>query len=393
MRILFVLSISLDKQATSGHLLNAMISELCAEGHTVHILQKDKNGKNSPIPEEISKYSVTTDCIPFCNVNKSNFLSRYINEIKYIKSCKRYITKDYDAVFVQSTTIAGIVVRIIRKKLPNATITFNVQDIFPYNLMYTGTLKKNGFVFRVLASIQHYGYMHSDHIITISDDMKDTLIEDGVPADKIDVIYNWSYQDELYEHLDLTPVASMFSSNYFNVVYAGNIGVMQNVDIIIEAARLLKDDKSVRFHIIGDGVYKDRLEKRAKEYGIDNIAFWPMQSSEIAPLIYKSADVNVIPLVKDIYRTALPSKTATCLACEKPIVFVFGSESKFGQKATNEAGCYVTESDSANQLVDCILKIKDNNVDVKQMGEFFKKFCSKSKNSKQYAAIITDLKH
>ena len=73
--------------------------------------------------------------------------------------------------------------------------------------------------------------------------------------------------------MDLTPVSKMFKKGIFNVVYAGNIGVMQNVDILIETAKLMKDDKSVWFHIIGNGVYKDKLKARAKEYGITNISF------------------------------------------------------------------------------------------------------------------------
>ena len=217
--------------------------------------------------------------------------------------------------------------------------------------------------------------------------MKDTLVEDGAPAEKIEVVYNWSYQDELYENLDLAPVSHMFDKNNFNVVYAGNIGVMQNVDILIEAAKLMKDDRSVWFHIIGNGVYKEKLETRAKEYGITNISFWAMQPPEMAPLIYSVADVNVIPLVKDVYRTALPSKTATCLGCQKPIIFAIGRDSKFGQKAVKEAGCVVVEADKPEDLVVAIQKLKTGESGNKNR-EFFLRMCSITKNSMMYAELI-----
>ena len=105
----------------------------------------------------------------------------------------------------------------------------------------------------------------------------------------------------------------------FNVVYAGNIGVMQNVDLLVETARLMQEDPDVHFHIIGNGLYKKKLEAKAREYGVRNLSFWPMQPPEMAPAIYSAASVNVIPLVKNVYKTALPSKTATCLACGKPV--------------------------------------------------------------------------
>ena len=220
--------------------------------------------------------------------------------------------------------------------------------------------------------------------------MKDTLIKDGTPIENVETIYNWSYQDNLYTNVDLTSIAHMFDENYFNVVYAGNIGVMQNVGILIEAAKLMKDDKKVWFHIIGDGVNKNVLENNAKEYGITNISFWPMQPSELAPAIYSAADVNVIPLVKDVYKTALPSKTATCLACQRPIIFAIGKDSKFGQKAMEEAGCPIVEADKPVDLVEAIRRIQAGGRENKA-GEFFLRYCGITENSKKYADIITKL--
>lgn len=387
MKVLFWMFIGFDQHATSEHLLSAVIERLCEAGDTVHIIQKNTGGNLPPIPEKLIRYNVTTDVIPYQAADKGNFIARYLTELKYINVCKNYITSDYDAVFIQSTTVAGFAVRAIRKKLPKAVVTFNVQDIFPYNLAITGGLKKNSLVFKILAAEQRYGYKHSDHVITISEDMKDTLVVDGVAADKVEVIYNWSYQDEPYENVDLAPVTHMFKPEFFNVVYAGNIGVMQNVDILIEASKLMKEDKSVWFHIIGNGVYKEKLEARAKDYGITNISFWPMQPPELAPAIYSAAGVNVIPLVKAIYRTALPSKTATCLACQKPIIFAIGQESKFGQKAMNEAGCPVVEADKAEELVEAIKRVQ-NGERRNTAGEFFLKYCKMTDNSRKYAETI-----
>ena len=388
MKILFWMGGYFDRHTTSEHLLIAIIRSLCENGHSVYVLQKSTGGSLPSIPNELNHYSVTTKTIPYTAADKGNFVARYLTELKYINACKKYITSDYDAVFIQSNNVAGFAIRAIRKKLPKAIVTFNVQDIFPYNLAFSGGLKRNSIVFKALAAEQRYGYKHADHVITISEDMKDTLVEDGVDASKVEVVYNWSYQDELYEDVDTSPVSYMISPDYFNVVYAGNIGVMQNVDILIEAAKLMKEDKSVWVHIIGNGVYKEKLEARAKEYGISNISFWPMQPPELAPVIYSAADVNVIPLVKDVYRTALPSKTATCLACGQPIIFAIGKDSKFGKKAMDEAGCVVVESDKAEELVDAIHRIQCEKHGT-ELEWFFLKYFKKIENSQKYAEVIT----
>ncbi len=389
MKVLFWMFIGFDKHATSEHLLSAVIERLCEAGHSVHIIQKNTGGNLSPIPEKLSQYNVTTEVISHKAVDKGNFIARYLAELKYINVCKKFIKSDYDAVFIQSNNVAGFAVKAIRRKLPKAILTFNVQDIFPYNAVFSGSVKRNGLVFKGLSAVQRYAYKHADHVITISEDMKDTLVADGIEPEKIEVIYNWSYQDDLYEDVDISSVSHMINQEYFNVIYAGNIGVMQNVDILIETAKLMLDNKDVWFHIIGNGVYKNKLEKRAKDYGITNISFWPMQSPELAPVIYSAADVNVIPLVKDVYRTALPSKTATCLACQRPIIFAIGKDSKFGKKAMNEAGCSLVDTVNVDELVDAINKVKSG--EQKEItGLFFKKYFRLTENSRKYAEMITE---
>lgn len=363
------------------------MEQLCKSGHEIHILQKNTGGDLPSIPEALSGYPVTTTAIPFEKASKGNFIARYYKELRYISKCKKCFNQQYDSVFIQSNTVAGIAVKAVSKKLPNARITFNVQDIFPYNLMYCGRIKQNGLLFKLLAKEQRYAYTRADCVITISEDMKDTLVNDGVNNDKISVIYNWSYQDEPYTNVDTSLVSNMFNKEFFNVVYAGNIGMMQNVDILIEAAKLLKEDKSVWFHIIGNGVYKDKLEAKAREYDINNISFWPMQKPELAPVIYSAADVNVIPLVKNVYRTALPSKTATCLACGQPIVFAIDKYSIFGRKIENETDCQVVDSQNAMEIVNSIKNIKKN-FDSKSQIEFYEKNMNKSQNSKLYSDLI-----
>lgn len=391
MKVLFWLFIGLDRQETSTHLIVSVVEQLCKSGHEVHILQKNTGGEHPSIPDCLSNYPVTTTTIPFEKASKGNLIARYYKELVYISKCKKHLKPEYDAVFIQSNTVAGFAVKALSKNLPNARITFNVQDIFPYNLMYCGRIKQNGLLFKLLAKEQRYAYTHADHVITISEDMKDTLVNDGVNEDKISVIYNWSYQDEPYVNIDTSPVSNLFDKQYFNVVYAGNIGMMQNVDILIEAAKLMKEDKTVWFHIIGNGIYKDKLEAKALDYGIKNISFWPIQKPELAPVIYSAADVNVIPLAKNIYRTALPSKTATCLACNKPIIFSIGENSLFGSKIVKETGCPVVGEDNVDSLISVIKEFKAGNIKCNLLPFYFEN-CLRSNNSYVYSSLITDNK-
>ena len=376
-----------DRRTTSEHLLVAIVQALYENGHTVHIVQKDTLGSLPHLPKELLKLGVTTDCIPCKLAAKSNFIGRYLVELRYVWKCRKYLkqNKDADAVFNQSSTVAGFMAFAVKHIMPKARLSYNVQDIFPENALYIGSVK--GIIYKILSAEQRYAYRHADQIITISEDMKELLIEKGADSKKTEVVYNWSYTDSVYRYEDVysEKIAGFLSANQFNVVYAGNIGTMQNVDVVVAAARRMQEEKKIHFHIFGDGVYKKRLQSEAE--GLTNISFWPMQPSELAPSIYAMADVNVVPLATNIYRTALPSKTATCIACQKPIIFCIGNDSKFGRLMSSEPGFYVLGSCEADKLVDTIKELKNNRT-ITDNSILYKKAFSRTANSKHYAELI-----
>ena len=386
MKVLMWMDGSFDRRTPSEHLLVAIVQALYANGHTVHIIQQNTGGPLDVLPKELVNLGVTTDCVPCQMAAKGNLVGRYLAGLGYIWRCRKAIWKhrDCEAVFNQSSNAAGVMAFMVKRLLPKARLTYNVQDIFPENAAYIGSAK--GIVYKILSAEQRYAYCHADQIITISEDMKELLIEKGADSQRTKVVYNWSYTDSLYRYEDVysEKIAGFLSTDKFNVVYAGNIGTMQNVDIVVEAAKLMQDEEDIHFHIFGDGMYKERLQHKAE--GLSNISFWPMQPSELAPSIYAMADVNVIPLAPNIYRTALPSKTATCIACQKPIIFCFGNQSKFGRWIAQMPGYYLTESDQPQNLRKAIKAVKESNVTVCS-DKLFLHFLN-SKNSKEYARLV-----
>lgn len=389
MKVLMWMDGSFDRRTPSEHLLVAIVQALYANGHTVHIIQQNTGGPLDVLPKELVDLGVTTDCVPCQMAAKGNLTGRYLAGLAYIWRCRKAIWKhrDCEAVFNQSSNAAGVMAFMVKRLLPKARLTYNVQDIFPENAAYIGSAK--GIVYKILSAEQRYAYRHADQIITISEDMKELLIEKGADSQKIEVVYNWSYTDSLYRYEDVysEKIAKFLSTDKFNVVYAGNIGTMQNVDVVVETAKLMQDEENVHFHIFGDGMYKERLQHEAE--GLSNISFWPMQPSELAPSIYAMADVNVIPLAPNIYRTALPSKTATCIACGKPIVFCIGRESKLLNILEQNGLCAFVPSDDAKCLAESVLNLKKSLKDRTFLDEKFHQYFEREKNSNEYSRLIT----
>ena len=392
MQVLFWLSIGMDRRTPSEHLLTDMVEALYQQGHTVHVLQKNTNGPKDALPQRMLELGVETTRIDCTPPQKDNLAARFLADVKYVLQCVKWLKahRNFDRIFMQSSNVAGIQTRVLRHAQKGIPVIFNVQDIFPENAVYSGKMKADGLVYKCFAFMQRHVYRYASKIITISEDMKDQLVEIGAEADKVEVVYNWSYRDTMYspEEIDYSCLAGIIDRSKFNVVYAGNIGLMQNVEIVIRAAAQMKDEKDICFHVIGDGMYRKKLEQMAIDLQSDNVAFHDMMGSDCASAIYSAADVNVIPLAKDIYRTALPSKTATCLACGKPIVFAIGKESKFGQQVHDQIAARVIASDDVMGLCAAINKVKRSSGNMKNQAFFMKGF-AKTENSSQYAKIIT----
>lgn len=393
MKILMWLSIGFDRRATSEHLLVAIAEALYREGHSVHVLQKDTGGVLAELPEKMKVLGVTTTRIKLSPPKKSNFVARFLTDLLYVSKCRRWLKKNrnFDRVFMQSSNVADANTRALRRVLKDTPIIFNVQDIFPENAAYCGSISRGGMVYKILSSMQRRAYRRVDKVITISEDMKAQLVELGVPSDKVEVVYNWSYRDTPYDlsELDYSRVAPLFDADKFNVVYAGNIGMMQNVELVVRAAARMVEHTDIAFHIFGDGLYKNKLVALAEELGAGNLTFHKMLDSADAPALYGSADLNVIPLGEKIYKTALPSKTATCLATGKPVALCIGKESEFGRKMSESFGVKLLSANDADELAEAVLAARENRGARLNTADF-EKYFSLSANSGRYGEIIVN---
>ena len=360
-RLLFVFDIGFDRGGPSVHLLQDVIREGLNHGNEIEVILKKTGGQDAEMPTEFSENAHFTYFTIDEKNSKKSFIGRYFEEIKYARKCSKLFLKrgKYDAVFLQSNVAAYFYMRYLKKL--GCRIVFNVQDIFPYNLKFSEQLPLEIITFPVFRKLQNMGYKMADSIITISDDMKQTLIEDGVDENRIEVIYNWSYSDSPITLEDISP-ANFYDlkmdHDKFNVVYAGNIGKMQNVELIAKTARELRDDTSVQFYVIGDGSNKKKLENISN--GLKNIIFLPFQPSFFAESIYAQADLNVIPLMPGGIKTALPSKTATVLRVNKPVAFCVGRDNIFARLVEDDERVFFTETGNPQELVEVIKKLRSN---------------------------------
>lgn len=280
----------------------------------------------------------------------SNIISRYLRDtLTNIREARGVEKSGADVLFEDVSYSSFWAVRAAKKK--GMHVVAMLQDVWPDNAVQSGLIKRDGLLYKYFEAKQRYIYMNADKIICISDDMKDFIASKGVNEEKIEVIYNWGYSDSV---VNISWEENKFVEKYglkdgFYAVYAGNIGKMQNVELVVRAAKKMPE---TQFLIIGDGVMRNVIELMVK--GMNNVRLLPLQPPELAEHIYSMAGVNIIPLVEGGPKTAMPSKTGVVLSCGRPVIFCFGSGTKFAEKVEQYgAGTSVSATDE-DELVKAI---------------------------------------
>ena len=367
MKIAVVSIGSFDTQYSDYHIMRDIIVGLLERGHEVNLIQKQYLG-TPQYPQQFEKYlgnQLHVQNIHFEKKARANLKARYLADLAYYRQACRLMKQNKpDKIFLQSNNTAFYTV-FYAKHILKCPLVYNEQDIFPENAYFAGILSGNSPVYLVAHTLQKYAYKNATALSTISDDMKSTIVNRyGIPENKVQVIYNWGHE-ELQAHSE---AENTFLRKYpkkpgeFRIVYAGNLGKMQNVELVLEAAALMKDETDISFYIVGGGVNEEQLKAFAKENELSNVTFVGMQPPEEVADLYSAADVNVIPLQKGLIYAALPSKTADCLIAKKPIVTCLDEDSATVDIFERFGICNASNSD-AMQLKEILTSMRYNRIE------------------------------
>lgn len=389
MKIVIATPILFDKTSPFNHLFHDILEGFLQAGHRVTRLVAVESETDTGYDLGISSDAMEYVPVKRKAAEHGNIITRYIKDslTNWKMAGELRKVKDADVLFEDVSYSSWLAVRAAKKK--GLRVVAMLQDVWPDNAVQSGLLREGSLLYRFFEFFQRYVYKNADRIVCISDDMKAFIAFKGVPEEKISVIYNWGYTDDIVEiPWNENAFVKKFDlqKDLFYAIYAGNIGRMQNVELVLKAAERLQSEEKIKFLIIGAGAREAQIKQMAKEMELSNVTFLPFQPAELATSIYSAAGVNLIPLVPGGVKTALPSKTGVCLSCGQPIVFAFGEDCRFAQTvAAHSAGMCVSAKDPA-EMADAIrsLAMADQK---KEYHLFHEKFV-KVKNVEDYVGAI-----
>lgn len=301
----------------------------------------------------------------------------------------------YDVAFIDSTPpIQGLKLPLV-KLLRKCPVVYNCQDLFPDSLSGTGLAKKGGLLWKIGSWVARVTFNNTDKIIAISEDIKRTLVEEkGIPADKVVVVYNWVDSDAVVPIAkEENPLFEEFGLNRekFHVVYAGNLGNAQNINIVVDAAARLRDNENVEFVVFGSGGLESDIRARIETEGLKNLRLLPLQPVERVKYVYSLGDVCLVSCKEGLGGSAMPSKTWSILSCGRPVLANFDEGELQMILTKNQLGVF-TKAGDLEGFVEAISQLAAEPEKCEKMGARGRQFIldnlTKDAGTRKYAEVL-----
>jgi colanic acid biosynthesis glycosyl transferase WcaI len=280
---------------------------------------------------------------------------------------------------------------------------FNIQDVFPDVAVELGAIT-NPRVIRLASWLERWSYRRSDAVTVLSDDLKDNLvgkIRGTVPDadDRIRVIPNFVDTAAITPR---DPEAGDYRrehglSGTRVVMYAGNVGFSQSLDLVLAAARAVgerPDMADVRFVINGGGSARPQIEEQAA--GLDNVVFVDFQPKARLPEVLAAADVHVVPLRRGLARSSVPSKTYSILASGRPVVASVDEGTEVARVVEGAGAGLAVPPDDPDAFTKALVTLLDDPERAAAMGrsgrEFVEAWASPAAIAERYEALFDELR-
>lgn len=256
----------------------------------------------------------------------SSSLRRILNLFSFAFSATLYgifRAKRFDVLYAYPpipTALAAAMICAVRRR----PYVMDIQDLWPDSVVKSG-MAGTRWMERILTPLCNFAYRRAARVVVQSRGIAERLIERGVPAGKIDVIYNWAHEEQPTGRCDLS--AYGFEGR-FNIVYGGNLGRVQGLETLIRAAAIAgKTVPGLKLLLIGNGTERDRLRALVAELGGDNVQVAPAVPRDQIADVFAAADVLALHLVDDpLFAITIPHKTQSYMAMGKPILIGVAGE-------------------------------------------------------------------
>ena len=307
----------------------------------------------------------------------SNIFRRLIYYLEMMLKFISYnfkLKKDYDVVFATLPSIFIGIASVVAKVRQRAMFILDIRDLWPETLVGLNRFN-NRLALRIAYGLERFLYRKADEIIVNSEEFITYMVSKNIPQDKISFIPNSLTEAELDQQL----MRKRQESDEIKVLYAGNIGLAQDLDTLINIAKWMKHNPKIRFEVIGYGFMMKDIKQKIVDLELSNIEIFQAMSRKETLVRIAEADMVYVTLKdSDVFKTVLPGKLIDYMGSGKAIV---ANVAGYPAYMIRKANCgLISEKGSIDELCDFILELATSDDLRYQLGENGRRFARKRFN-------------
>ncbi|MSO59450.1 MAG: glycosyltransferase WbuB [Ilumatobacteraceae bacterium] len=389
--------------APTGDVMTQIVAELVKFNIEVHVVtalpwyrnhEIESGWTGRLIRRERTPWGSITHVHPFPGKNKQGLLRRAFGFIAFSMLAgisalfAGGIHRRVHAVFAMSPPLTlgltGWCASVIRR----APLIFNIQDVFPDAAVATGAIT-NPVVIAFAKKLETVSYHRARKVVVLSQDLqRNVQAKMKIAArNRVVVIPNFVDADAIRPLDRMTAYRKELSIGAEPVVmYAGNVGFSQSLELLIEAARQMPH---VTFVINGGGSAKDALQVQA--IGLSNIRFGQYQPHQRLPEVLASADIHVVPLHAGLGAVSVPSKTYSILAAGRAIVAAIDLDTEVPRILADSGGGLCVAPDDAPAFIGALTRLVDDPAVAQSMGKSGREWAESHVSAEAVAKMYVEL--
>jgi len=391
--------------APTGVVMSRIVHELANRGHELHVVtslpwyrkhQVEQGWSGALWRVEKTNWGSITRVQPFAGKTKSNLLRRAVGFIlfSYLVGLRALfagkVWRRVDGVLAMSPPLTLGLIGWHTKLFRGGKLVFNIQDIFPDAAIETGAIT-NKKIISFASWLERTSYKCSDSVVLLSDDLANNVqskLEQKFHK-RVKVIPNF------VDSQAITPMSRMTKyrtelriDDALVVMYAGNVGFSQSLEMLVSAARELPQ---LIFVINGEGAARESLKKSA--HGLSNVRFGDYQDVSRLSEVLATGDIHVVPLKRGLGSVSVPSKTYSILASGRPVLAAVDLDTEVPRiLAAADAGVCV-EPDNSAAFISALRAMTLDPKTLSEMGERGRKWvenhASPASVAQRYEALYT----
>jgi len=369
-RVLIISCVFPPEPVTSAITSASLAEGLVAAGHEVRVITAYPSRPGGRLYPETKRCFRKIECagngysllrtFAFAS-DSSGVLSRLAENISFgVFSTLNALTESPDVVYLNTWPVfaTGMMASLLRaRRIP---YVLSVQDIYPEAMIQQGKLRKTGFIASILRGIDEKISLMASAIVTISENFASLYEHDrNIRRERIHVVYNWLDEREIFpgERVNHIRKRLGISESAFVALYAGNIGAVAGINLLLDAAELVSGNTEIVIVIAGDGSDRNHCEQEVARRRLQNIRFvCPLPTLDFN-FVQAAADIMLLPTLNSAALASVPSKMIAYMLAGRPILAAVHPDSDTA-RFIHQAGCgYSVPPEQPRALADKMVEM------------------------------------